>query len=63
MSIYILYTGRELEDIYSVSMGEYYREGMVVMLTDIDMGDVGICGRYWHGYIGMENICIDGRLL
>ena len=53
----------ELEDVYSISMVEYYWEGLVEVLGDVDMGDVYICGRYWVGYIGLEDVCIYGRLL
>ena len=35
MPIYILYNGRELEDIYSISW-----EGLAEVLGDIDMEDV-----------------------
>ena len=37
MPIYILYIGMELGDIYSVSMGEYYWEGLAEVLGDIGM--------------------------
>ena len=57
LPIYILYTGRELEDNYSVSMVEMGIDRYwVELLGDIGLGYVYICGRYWHGYIGMEYI-------